>query len=583
MIVVRGALAALLLTFASSARAELDLKLGGRIQTDIRGRVVEKRIGHYWDERVLPVGFDRNENILKLNLNAGTDRFRGVVDVDIVWLGRPTNLETFGDLSVRERIEPVRFEAHSLYMEATDLFVDGLDVRIGQQIVSWGVGDQFNPTNNLNADDLEDPLLFGTQQGNVMVRADYTPIEQLVLSAVVVPIFKPALLPLSAELGIGAVDRLPHLNAALRRRIHAESASTESALFELFGPGLGERFPTTLVEAKPRLPETKLDEAQVALRLAATVAEQDLAISFYRGRFDFPFPIENSVTQRRERICNPADPNDCVDGRLEAVATLFYPKMSVLGFNAAGEVDLLGWLSSSIQPLGWRFELGVFFPEKLRIAMYQSDIVIGGVTRRGGEYDYQLGGERPLVLDSTPFAKWALGLDYSFGEHVYVNVQWVHGLPDELGAGDFFGGTEVVRQGGVTSTAEETVNCTLNRDGEMCAREVLRPRLGDYLVVGVDLKFLDQALLLRLFSIVDLSGIAEEKWSRTEMKRVRTTFSPFSTEGGSVVLYPELDYNFGNGLELGVGALAQLGEPYTKFGDPAAGGTIVWGRARYSF
>ena len=34
-------------------------------------------------------------------------------------------------------------------------------------------GSALNPTNNLNPDDLRDPLLFGKQAGNFMVKADY--------------------------------------------------------------------------------------------------------------------------------------------------------------------------------------------------------------------------------------------------------------------------------------------------------------------------------------------------------------------------------------------------------------------------
>jgi hypothetical protein len=49
-----------------------------------------------------------------------------------------------------------------------------------------------------------------------------------------------------------------------------------------------------------------------------------------------------------------------------------------------------------------------------------------------------------------------------------------------------------------------------------------------------------------------------------------------------MVLFPEFNYNFGNGLELGAGALVNIGKPYTKFGDPAAGGSVGFMRARYT-
>ena len=38
------------------------------------------------------------------------------------------------------------------------------------QVVQWGTADMFNPTNNLNAPDLEDPLMFGESVANEMVR-----------------------------------------------------------------------------------------------------------------------------------------------------------------------------------------------------------------------------------------------------------------------------------------------------------------------------------------------------------------------------------------------------------------------------
>jgi hypothetical protein len=102
-------------------------------------------------------------------------------------------------------------------------------------------------------------------------------------------------------------------------------------------------------------------------------------------------------------------------------------------------------------------------------------------------------------------------------------------------------------------------------------------------VIGVDLKFLNDNALLRLFTIWDVTGVEEEHWDRERKERVRTTHSIFSKEGFSAILYPEFNYNFGNGLELAVGALIGLGEDYTKFGDPAAGGDLIWTRGRFSF
>ncbi len=555
---------------AGTARAEeegLHLDLGGAIQSNIRYRPATIGVGDWYDRRELEDGVSRNEHILKLKALAGIERFSGVVDVDLVWLGFSTGVESLSDLSDRSKVERVRIEAHSAYLEAKDL-LEGLDLRIGQQIVAWGVGDQFNPTNTLNADDVEDRLLFGDQQANLMARLDYSLEDWFTLSGVLVPIFRPALLPVSAPLAIARVDRLPHLDDRLRWRIHSEAAVARD---------MG--YPTVVEDVKVELPKTDFHNMQYMLRFATSIFEQDVALSYYFGRDDFPQALRNDTHQTMEMRCNPDNPEDCIQGLLATDVVVGYPKIQVAGLNLAGEFPGL--------PIGYRLELGVFFPRKQRIRMFQDNIMIAGQTI-DGEYDYGLGGDAPLVLDDTPYAKWTLGLDYTFNEYVYVNVQWVHGLVDESGAGDWITKGQRVRQGGVGAGINpiECANPLLpidQRPVEQCPVEILRNTLGDYLVLGVDLHFLSGDLLLRLFGILELTGYVQERWSMSQGRRVRTKFSPFSKEGYSAVVFPELDYNLGYGLELGLGGLVFLGKDYTKFGDPAAGGNEIWFRARYSF
>jgi hypothetical protein len=143
-----------------------------------------------------------------------------------------------------------------------------------------------------------------------------------------------------------------------------------------------------------------------------------------------------------------------------------------------------------------------------------------------------------------------------------------------------------VRASGVSTpgslTGSQCVN-SLPKSGATCATETLAPRLGDYLVLGADFKFLEDAGLFRLFTVWDLNGLTTSQWDATQQQRTLTHYSIFTKEGFSATLFPELSYNFGNGLELGAGALVLLGAPTTKFGYPAAGGTEVFTRGRYSF
>ena len=76
-------------------------------------------------------------------------------------------------------------------------------------VVQWGVGDQFNPTNTLNAENLEDPTKFGEQLPNTMIRADYALSHMWTVSGVFVPIFRPAALPESAASTRQRSTRLP--------------------------------------------------------------------------------------------------------------------------------------------------------------------------------------------------------------------------------------------------------------------------------------------------------------------------------------------------------------------------------------
>jgi hypothetical protein len=283
---------------------------------------------------------------------------------------------------------------------------------------------------------------------------------------------------------------------------------------------------------------------------------------------------------------------------LNTAVTLEYPRMRVVGLNATGEIPI-SKIAQSLHGIGYRLEGALIFPEAQAISLFSGPITLGGLSQPAGEYDYQgngaPGGTRPLVVESTPFPKWVAGLDYAFGEHVYVNAQWVHGLLDEYGAGDFINPGHVltpggiptgymVRESGVTTSSPSATGtlCVVPNNGDQCAREVLRRREGDYAVVGVDLNFLSNKALLRLFGIVDVTGYVVDQWDMTSQRRAQTYLSPFSSGGYSVVLYPDFNYNFGNGFELGCGALLELGKSYTKFGDPAAGGTVVFTRARFS-
>ena len=526
-------------------------------------------------------GVERNQNLLSFKVKASYGKFSGVASTDMYLNAVGTQLKSFSsiaNLNGYNAVQPFTFEPQNLYVEGKDLFLKGLDLRVGNQIVLWGVADQFNPTNNLNSDDLRDPLLFGKQQPNFMVKADYWITRSFSLSGVLVPIFKPALLPASATLGAADIQRMPFLDDGLRHRIESEFAYANAG-----------GYPTVVNSLTPVLPGPSGDNMQFAFRLAGTLAEQDIAFSYYNGRTDFPQPFSNHTKQVDGVRCDPGAPKNCISGVLATDTLLTYPRMHVYGLNVSGEFNPFKRISESIHGIGYRVEAALIVPQRTTIQLTQD--ALSALFYPAGEYDYQgkpgmyiPGGQPPAVIESTPFAKWTLGLDYTFGAHVYVNAQWVHGLADEFGAGDFFHPGYTVRASGISTQPLITNStCVVPKDGTQCAKETLAPRLGDYLVLGADFKFLDDAGLFRLFTVWGLDGTFDSYYDTTQMKRVMVAHSMFTSEGFSASIYPELDYNFGNGLELGAGALLLLGASTTKFGDPAAGGSVLFTRGRYSF
>jgi len=558
--------AALLSAPAEAQSPEIDF--GGMIQSDLRFRVLMDKDdpGPYYS-RVEPLPqILRNQNLFKTKVTAKSGDFRGVADVDFVMTGYPYPVDDLQGLTLRQNIEPIRLETHAMYFESRNILTKNLDLRVGQQLVQFGVGDQFNPTNTFNPNDVEDVLLFGDQMANIMGRLDYT-FKSWTLTGVLIPIFKPSLIPSSAPIGLSMVERLPFVDDDLRWRVHAEREA-----------GVDFGYPVVVENVVPNYPEPSVKNMQFGFRAGGWVGQQDLAFSYYKGFADIPVAASTHTTQLNEEICR-TNGSQCVDGLLLNQTQLIYPRIQVAGLNVAGEIPVLLF--------GYRLEAAMVFPQAQRITLTNDELVfLGGFyTQEAGEYDYGLkGGKKPLVLEKTPYPKWVAGLDYTIGSHLYVNGQWVHGMLDELGAGDnLLQEGFTVRDGGVDSDAAGTAGCAFEQDGEACAWEVLRARQSDLAVIGADYNFASNSGRLRLFTILDLTGVQEEHWNENQEKRVRTTHGAFSKEGFSAVIYPEVAYNFGSGLELMTGTLFNLGKQHTKFGSPEAGGSFFYTRARYAF
>lgn len=415
----------------------------GKLQT--RFRLVSSL---YFDvDRAEPKKISRNENRLEFYFAYTPNKHVQIVgDVEPVLMGTNTSRE-LDDLASQVYIQRFHLESDAAYVALTDL-APGLDIKVGRQIVVWGTADKFNPTNNINADDLEDRPLFTEPIANQMLVVDYAPLrdrDKLFFQGVYVPLFFPALLPPSAAAGLkDPYAEAPFVNAAEIAKI--------TYLQEDYLPKNPKFLP--FVNGHVEMPEQKFTNGQFAFKLGSRLGEVDLSASYYYGRHDIPLPVEARTTMVAPLNQDPP-PADGV--YFISDVRLIYPKMQVIGLDFATQLPFLG-------NMGIWGEGGLFIPEAQQFSIDLPQLPGGGldVTPDDGMVNPE-----PAITGAAvkkqPFIKATAGLDYTFGKHVYVQTQYIRGMINEFGAG----------------------------------------HIGNYLLGGTDLIFFGRKLVFRAFGLVD--------------------------------------------------------------------------------
>ena len=393
--------------------------------------------------RSAPRRLSRNENRLELYVAYTPNKHVQIVaDAEPVLMGMSTARE-LDDLANPQMTQRFHMESDAAYIALTDL-APGLDIKLGRQIVVWGTADKFNPTNNINADDLEDRPLFTEPIANQMAVVDYAPLgDNLYLQGVYVPLFTPALLPPSAALGLrDPFAEAPYANATEQDKL--------TYLQETYLPKNPKFIPD--VYGHILQPENAFRNGQVAFKLGSKLGEVDLSASYYYGRHDIPIPQINVTTMQAALDAEPAPANGYY---FRADVDLVYPKMQVIGLDFATQLPFLG-------NMGLWGEAALIIPRAHTLAI---DIPVPGgidVTPNDGMMNKEtfISG---YSIKPTPFVKATAGFDYTFGKHVYVQAQYLRGFINEFGAG----------------------------------------HIGNYIVGGTDLVFFGRKLVFRAFGVVD--------------------------------------------------------------------------------
>ncbi len=131
------------------------------------------------------------------------------------------------------------------------------------------------------------------------------------------------------------------------------------------------------------------------IKIARNIRGYDFSVSYIRGRDDLP------VARKVELTPGPRGIN--------INSELIYPKTDIFGFDLSGAIGNVGiWA-----------ETALFCPEEV--------ILVTDSTSLG------MGLQESVALDDDPYIKYLIGMDYTFGNGFYLNVQYLHGFPYERG------------------------------------------------------------------------------------------------------------------------------------------------------
>jgi hypothetical protein len=287
--------------------------------------------------------------------------------------------------------------------------------------------------------------------------------------------------------------------------------------------------PPTAIRVNTMEPDPSIQNSQVGVRVAGRVLGVDASLSYYHGRWGIP---------------TPAWALNRHDGSVDV--EVMWPRVDVLGADLAGSIEKL-------KGLGYWVEAGLFFPQKITYGVYDELLYNHQPVTFTPDPNNPLGytqivgtpeAQRGTVIPDTPFVKMTAGLDYTWNKYIYSNLQYVYGFIDEFGAG---------RQCFALAGA-------MVGDLPRC-----EARIGHYLVLGSDIKLFSDQLLIRFFGAFKVPQIGDENPKFT------------------AVLFPQLAWAVWDATELSLGAFVFLGDRDTKFGDPAAGASEIFMKARFTY
>lgn len=343
---------------------EPKLKISGELLTDQRFLLKE------------PNNWSWNENRLTLKLDKKiTDKSKFYGEVWLRNIGLPIPVSS-ADLYNKGIVDPYNLEIKEAYVQVNGFLSKKSDLSIGRQKIVWGTADKFNPTNNLNPNDLEDILDFGRKRGTDAINLKYYLNYDFSLQGIYIPFFQPANMPI----GIFANALTPTMKLPQGMVLN----------------GLSD----TLM-----MPKYNLGESSTAgLRFKGFAKGVDFSLSYVWGYDGLPVVNRNTFM-----------PVDMLGG-ININSQLSYARTHIIGAD----------LAASISGIGIWAEAAAFISKK--------DVVMTNDLTAF----YPLS-PVPVTTDTTildkkePYIKFVVGGDYNFSDGSYLNFQYLHGFIHERG------------------------------------------------------------------------------------------------------------------------------------------------------
>ncbi len=365
----------ILLSFLTIQYAEeSDIEIGGFLKLDYRFMIdtAKKDIPFYdvFSNFHLKMHKDISENIA---IEASGD-FRIYGGTGIL------NTSDMSDPGKQYLIDPMLWE---VYVDIYDLGFEGMDLRLGKQRLAWGKADKLNPTANLNPDDFSDIFNFGEQIPSFAAKLEYEANDKFAFELIWLPLMKHALMPRDDSI-------------QLDTEVNQVMAPFQGQL-ALLPPGMTMTAPNVIITPTAY----DLKHSMQAIKIKGTLSKIDYSISYLHGFDDIP-------------VLNKIDilPNASMTSIDTEINMGFY-EYHVAGMDLAGELSGIGW---------WA-EGAMFFPvNEINAVVSLPDLSTG-----------QMFSQEIEVFGKTPYFKSTLGLDYTFAWSMYVNFQYVHGMPMERG------------------------------------------------------------------------------------------------------------------------------------------------------